>query len=483
MQCDLQSDACGQCVRASVSCSGYRDTQKLRIQNESQSVARKALKNAPPFDLDSLPLSLDWQARDAFFAYYVTSSKKCWDFLNRYYHPTDSPDHLTLAIEAVSLAYLWHKVNSNAALATAREKYISALRLINKTLKTSKGATKHTILMASLLLDLFEKITESAPRNQSWNSHVNGALTLVRLRGLEQFQDHSDVRVLERLSQNFMISCVASGSPVPEDLNTVRAFVVDRAHLLQDPKWQMFDTMVEYSRLNSEIRQGILSNDEIIGAAMALNKRFQAHEFDMPPSWQYSTTYLDHKSDRVFGLHYDSYPGRSVSQPRNGLRYLRILINECLIEHYLASLKSNKYRALIEEAQDNIEALADDICASVPQYVDCDGPARRWLSTSEESRSPDQSLDPSPDHRPLGAGHPHTPDHQLFCYTLIFPLYVVGRSKTIPHFRTWVIKQLHYISSHFYIRNAEIVAQILEQETDLKPWEVYALIGSYAFGG
>jgi hypothetical protein len=336
--------------------------------------------------------------------------------------------------------------------------------------------------MASLLLDLFEKIMESAPRNTSWNSHVNGALTLVRLRGLEQFQDHSDVRVLERLSQNFMMSCVASCSAVPDDLNTVRAFVGERAHLLQDPKWRMFDTLVEYSRLSSEIRQGILSNDEIIGAAMVLDKRFQAHEFDMPPSWQHSTTFLDRKSDRVFGLHYDSYPGRSVSQPRNGLRYLRILVNECLIEHYLASPTSDQYLALVEEAQDNIETLADDICASVPQYVDCDGPARRWLSTSEELKRPDQTLD-SIDYHPLGAGHPHTPDHQLFCYTLIFPLYVVGRSKTIPQFRSWVIKQLHYISSHFYIRNAEIVAQILEQETDLKPWEVYGLIGSYAFGG
>jgi hypothetical protein len=245
----------------------------------------------------------------------------------------------------------------------------------------------------------------------------------------------------------------------------------------------MFDTVVEYSRLSSEIQQGILSNDEIIGAAMALDKKFQAHEFDMPPTWQYSTTFLDRKSDRVFGLHYDTYPGRSVSQPRNGLRYLRILINECLIEHHLSSRTSDKYRALIEEAQNNIEGLADDICASVPQYVDCDGPARRWLSTSEESKCLDQSLDHGPDHRPLGAGHPHTPDHQLFCYTLIFPLYVVGRSKIIPHFRPWVIKQLHYISSHFYIRNAEIVAQILEQEADLKPWEVYGLIGSYAFGG
>ena len=195
-------------------CSGYRDTQQLRIRIESQSVARKALKNAPHFEPQSLPLSIDLQARDAFFAHYVTS--KCWDFLKPYHHPTDSPEHLTLAIEAVSLAYLWHQVYSDAALATARERYISALRMTNKTLKSSKGATKNTTLMASLLLDLFEKITDSEAQNKSWNSHVNGALALVKFRGLEQFQDHSEFTILARLSTHYIVSCVASDSSVPD---------------------------------------------------------------------------------------------------------------------------------------------------------------------------------------------------------------------------------------------------------------------------
>ena len=41
-------------------------------------------------------------------------------------------------------------------------------------------------------------------------------------------------------------------------------------------------------------------------------------------------------------------------------------------------------------------------------------------------------------------------------------------------------KQLHYIGSHFYIRKAEVVAEILEHETDVGFWEVYAILGSYA---
>jgi hypothetical protein len=67
----------------------------------------KAMKNAPTRQPQSLALSIDVQARDAFFAYYVTSTSRSWDFFKRFYHPSNTPEHLTLAIDAVSLAYLW----------------------------------------------------------------------------------------------------------------------------------------------------------------------------------------------------------------------------------------------------------------------------------------------------------------------------------------------------------------------------------------
>ena len=441
---------------------------------------RRALKNAPPFEPRSLPLSVDLRARDAFFAYYVTGTSKCWDFLKQYYHPTDSPDYLTLAIEAVSLAYLWHQVYYDAALATARERYISALRMMNKNLK-SPEATKDTTLLASLLLDLFEKITDSEPRNnKSWTSHVNGALALVRLRGLEQFQDPSEFRVLVRLNNHYIISCVVSGSLVPDELIAIRAYV--EKHLnVQDHTLQLSDLMVHYAKLRSEIRRGILSNDEHIGVFMELDVKLQALDLDMPLSWQYSTTLLDHKSDRTFDLHFDSYPDRKKCQARNVLRVVRILLNESLIEHYLASPTGDKYLILMRVARDNIETLAGEICACVPQYVDCDGAARQRLPTSEKSEPPNQTPDYILDRGPGGAGHSHTPYHRADCYTLIFPLYTAGRSKAVPNVRPWVIKQLHYIGSHFYIRNAEVVAQILERGTDVCPWEVYAMLGSYAF--
>lgn len=447
-------------------CSGYRDTAQLRVRNESEIVAKKALKSAPRCEPRVLSLSLDHQARDAFFAYYIAS--RCWDFLKPYYHPTDSPAYLTLAIEAVSLVYLWHQVYSDAALATARRKYVSALRMTNRSLKSPKEARTDTILMTSLLLDLFEKITDSEPRsNQSWTSHVDGAISLVNFRGLDQFQQPCEFGMLVRLSTHYIVGCVASGSPVPDVLNLIQAYIGNRRST-QDPMLRLSNLMIRYANLCSESRRGVLSNDEHIELAKELDGDMQSLDSDLPPSWQYTRTFLDHSSDGVLDLYFDAYANPRVCQARNILRVIRTLLNESLIETYLASPTNDEYLSLLELAHDNIEILAGEICACVPQYVDCENAARHRLPTS------DQAL-----HR--GPGHAHTPTHKLDCYTLIFPLYVAARSKVVPDTRQWVIKQLHYISSHFCIRNAEVVAQILERETDSNPWEVYAMLGSYAF--
>lgn len=244
---------------------------------------------------------------------------------------------------------------------------------------------------------------------------------------------------------------------------------------------RLSNLMIQYANLRSESRMGILSNDQCIELSMELDGKIRTLDLELPPSWQYTTILLDHKSDRTFDLHFDSYSNPRVCQARNVLRVIRILLNESLIAHYSASSTSDKYSALIEVAHVNIESLVGEICACVPQYVDCDGAARQRLPTSHTWELPDQSPDHILDRGSGETGHLHTPKHQLDCYTLIFPLYVAGRFKTFPEVRPWVIKQLHYISSHFYVRNAEAVAQILDRETDVSPWGVYAMLGGYAF--
>lgn len=481
MQCDLHSGACGQCCRAGVSCSGYRNTQHLRIQNESESVVKKSLKDLPSFVPKSLCLSLDSQARDAFFNYYASGNSIYWDFLKRHYCPTNSPGHLTLAIEAVSLAYLWHQVYSNATLAAAREKYISALWITNKALKSPKDAVKDATLLAALLLDLFEKIINSESSNvKSWTCHVDGALALVRLRGFEQFQDPFSIRVLVRLSSNYSISCIASGSQVPDEIFAIRAFLGHHLNVL-GPNWRLMDLMITYANLGSNLRRGTLSSEVFIKQLLELDANFQALDRDMPPSWHYSVTPLEYRSERTFDYYFNTYPDRNVSQGRNALRLVRILLNECLLQYYSAPPPNDEHLEVMKTAQYNIQTMAGGICASVPEYVDCNGAARERLSPSETSPPRTQTSNHIIERIPQRNNHSHTRSHQLDCYTLIFPLYVAGKSNALPGLRGWIIRQLQYISSHFYVRTAASVAQILEREMDVGAWEVYYMLGSYAF--
>ena len=446
-------------------CTGYRDPHQLRIKNESDSIRKKALskKTVPTPKPQSLSLSLDVQARDALFAYHVTGTSKTWDFLQPFYHPADSPQHLALAIDAVSLAYLSQQLYSDAALAAARQRYIAALRMTNQALQCPTGLAKDTTLLVTLLLDLFEKVIHNEPQFlQSWTGHIRGALALVDLRGLDTFQDPTSVRVLVRLSTNILISCVATGTPVPKELRELRAYV-GKFLDATDPKWRLMDLMVEYIDLQADISRSYLSISAGVQRAFDLDEKYAALALDVPPAWQFKSTIVEHKSDRIFERHYDTYSDRHITQTLNVLRLIRIFLNEFILSHYV---KVGETLLEAQIATENIDTMGKEICASAPQYVVC-------LDASRKASPINVS----------GHDHSHSPNQNFNCYTLIFPLYVAAHSKHCPtDLRTWVIKELHHIGEHFSIRNSELVAQMLENGTGSEnPWAVYAMLGGYAF--
>ena len=425
-----------------------------------------------------LSLSVESQARELFFAYYVTS--RCWDFLMPYYQK-DPPQHLALAIEAVSFAYLWHQLGSDAALVKARERYVSALTMTNRAVRSPKGATRDTTLMASLLLDLFEKITSSTVQHDSlWTSHANGALALVSHRGLEHFQDAFEFSMLVRLSTHYTIGCLSSHSSVPHELHLIHAYIGQRLGY-QSPMWQFTDLIARYANLCHNIRGDKMSREELFARSLALDESFHQFDNQLPPSWRYSSIEVEHESNVVFGSQLDLYPSSKICQALNKLRVIRILLNECLLEHVVASSARDEYLPLRVMAHNTIESMVGEICSSIPQYLDCDDAARQKLPSSERSQVPIHTNHLIPRPNAGRDSHIHTLNHQLECYTLIFPLYVVGRLKSFSEARRWVIEQLDRISGHFRIRNADVVAQMLEQDTSMSPWEVYAMLGSYAF--
>lgn len=236
--------------------------------------------------------------------------------------------------------------------------------------------------------------------------------------------------------------------------------------------------MISYTNLRSDTKSGKFSKDDCMDAYVELDAKFEALSLGVPEEWQYSTRFLDQKTDRCFSTYFDCYPGRHVTQAWNVIRMVRILLNEFIVENgrdppcgFVPDASSPMV------ARGKIVTLGYEICASVPQYVDCLGIARDILQMKM-----DLKVDGTQDMALHQAAHSHTPAENLACYTLIFPLSVAARSEASPKaIKSWVLKELHYMASHFYIRNAEAVAQIIERGTKSNPWDIYTLLGSYAF--
>ncbi|PVH72801.1 hypothetical protein DL98DRAFT_432563 [Cadophora sp. DSE1049] len=484
LKCDLQPLSCSSCIRARVICTGYRDTQKLRIRNETSEIRKKAIAHGArsergfnsslltsPGDVQHFPLSLDFQAREAFFCFHVTEASKTWDFLVKFYNPVDAPEHLTKSIDAVSLAFLSHQRNSHAALASAREMYGNALRMTTTALQSLETAAKYTTVLSTLLLDMFEKITNLKSRHSdSWMSHVSGALALVNLQGLHYYKGNDVLRVLGRLSTNLLISCIAGERPIPGELIILRKYITEQLNA-SDGKSRLTDLMIEYGMLRTEIRKGCLSVAECMDKVMELDAKLNALSVNMPHQWRYRTTTVEGGSERVFCQRVDVYPGRHITQTWNVLRLVRISLNSSIAKYCLELQNpSISMCSSIDVAHENINSLAHEICASMPQYLDCSSAARLELPKSKGNASL------------VGSGHLHSPSHTLDCYTTILPIFVAAYSqKPGSLVRSWCVEQLRYLSNHFGIRNAGSVGQILEHGMKVDLWAVYAGLGSYAF--
>ncbi|GFG00799.1 hypothetical protein IFM5058_00178 [Aspergillus udagawae] len=454
LKCDYRRDSCTPCLRAAVVCHGYRDPQEIRIEDQTEDARRKVLLKSKHVSVteSSLPVSIDIQARMVFFAHYVSVGSRGWDFLVRWERQTEVvPRWLDASIDAVSLALLAHQHVSLPLLSLARQRYALALRVMKQALSSPPSAGD-SLIAASLLLDLFEKITHSeASVMQFWPSHVNGTLALIQKIGVQNFQDHYALRIIARFLTNYIISCVASAHAVSKDVLVLRDHVERHLNLKGDPKWKLSGLTMQYASFLSAVRTGRWSLQESMARAQELDQALLALSQNIRPDWQPERRTLRYPLPHVYGQQMDLYRDRHVTQAWNVARQVRIQLNEYLLD-----------------------SLSLEIYASVPQYASYGCRSKR---SQGEADGTDLSIVPQ-----KGCDKAHTPSELLDCYTLLLPMYVAARSKaaTVGQ-RQWVSYMFRYISDHFGIRNALLVAQLLDQNTDIDPWCIYAMLGGYGF--
>jgi hypothetical protein len=448
LACDLRKDGCGQCTRAHLLCTGYRDVTAIRIQDQTTAVQHRVSRHthATGLTVRTVKISVCHHARDMFYHDHVIGETKGYGFLAQYYSPTLGDEYLRSSINTVSLAYLGHRKHSQSARTEARQHYINAIRLLRMALQDRKLATKESVLLSVLLLDVYEKISERKPRHdEAWGSHIKGALSLVRLRRDQQQDQPDHLRMLERLSTNILISCAVSDSAIPNELIASQGIVTSPL------KWRESQLMIEFAQLKRQAKFHLLSDDEIVRNALNLDTQFLQLYTHIPSSWQHMRVLVEIKSAHHYENHHFTYIEDHTGQMWNVLRLTRIMICELIISHGNSSLTTpglDLDDPVLGYAINIISQLSRDICATVPQILT----------------------------------QPTAAENLLSCYRIIFPLYIAAQSFSAPEAMTqYAIRQLRFIADEHGIEGALVVAKVLESGEKRNPWEVYALLGSYAF--
>lgn len=485
-QCDLKKPTCSPCHRAQQACQGYRDTDTIRFDDQTDLIRTRTLgqktltkpKDPPvPMKLRHLPQDLQVIGRQMFFAYYVSDFSHTWDFVFQYTDVTTAPEHLSLGIDAVSLAFLSHQVSSPTAKRMGTRKYVEALRKVNKAVQDPDTAAKMSTFEAALLLDLFEKMMISiSETNAARHAHVEGALALVKLRGISNFHKGPELRALLGLSLNATICSLSTGNPIPQEVREIRKHAsqfVDTTY----PKWRLSECILDVTDLPHDLPISPLAR---VARNSALDRRLETISREAGPAWSYARNFVSAHDPRVcvpdgFFPLYDVYPDRTITQMWNTLRLTRIQLCEDIVESCL-SLHDAESIAESQRAKQVILEMVREVCASCPQMTNCAYAARQKLPSGV---SPETQ-------------HSHTMAHLLDVYVMIFALFVVAWARNCPEkAREWAVGQLEHVAEHFGIREAANVLVVLRgrgKGDRGDPWYVYCHWGgamfaeSYRFG-
>lgn len=302
-------------------------------------------------------------------------------------------------------------------------------------------------LQSVLLLDLYEKIIHRDPRSTiTWTSHVLGAISLVKSCKNKIIASNTGRRLATRLAVTLTISCGAAGIRVPNTLISLRD---DLASYVGDAKWDFTGLVVGVVNLKADIHnRRFTRSSEVAEKAKELDGRFADLERALPTSWMPRRLYFS-GHPLIFGHYYDIFPDHFVTQVRNAIGTVRLMLNDMILKH--APGEGSVPR---NDAATAISEITGQICAALPQFI---LPGAR----------PDNEM-------------PFSPVQRLQCQTSIAPLYIAGQLSTDHGMRDWVIHALEHMAEVGAMKTAKDVAGILRVTPDTDYWMIYSMLGSYA---
>ncbi|KAI0573489.1 transcription factor Cys6 [Pyrenophora tritici-repentis] len=252
--------------------------------------------------------------------------------------------------------------------------YLNAIKMINKALSCPSDAKSDSTLTSVNLLGVFEA-TFNDSTLEGWSNHVDGAASLIRLRGMEQFKTPAGMRMYLHTVGLLTMNCMGKNISLPQyihDFNTEVIKHVDR----DDPRNRFFFLHIRTIDLRARIlSKETFSLTEIIESALELDTVAADIFKDQGPEWTYDVIRCAKRED-VFEDFYHVYPTATTAQTWNWVRYNRIYFHDIIRNGILAGFAATpptlvgcKYHKQLEISTRTLYKLQSDIIASMPQFL------------------------------------------------------------------------------------------------------------------
>ncbi|KAK7418874.1 hypothetical protein QQZ08_011083 [Neonectria magnoliae] len=500
--------------------SSSSPSQESTDSNDGDAITGEYSRHDPSSDQalldEALSESLQERGTAFFWSRYVAADNGChqnFSFIYDVWKPPDlGSDHakidaVRVSMAAVGLAGLSQLTGCKDTMHRARQSYGIALKLTNTALCDPDERIKDTTLLAVLILGRYEFVAGHSPQTmQAWQDHVNGAAILASMRGSAQFRTKAGVSMFLMLSQSVLISCIQSGLPMPQAMVDLRSELQPSLEL-DSPVWRVVDPVYRALQVRYDIKSGKLHNiDNIVEKLTHIDDEFAFILSKLPPSWNYRRIQLTRSDPRVLGQWCHVYPGLLQATMWNGVRAVRMLVLETILEQLcgraepldLASLPDH-HRVRLAKIIKLLGLLGEAIVASIPQHFgvvnfrqgcSTGGTGVAVSSPTKEQRYRDTPMPVGPklrsDHGLESQGESSRPtllnptnavgqedNAERFMtlasasHTIIWPLYILGMSSTCStETKQYAIGRLHAIHRETGLEQARIVAKLLQSREE-----------------
>jgi hypothetical protein len=252
--------------------------------------------------------------------------------------------------------------------------YLDAIKMVNAAISSPKDVKADSTLTSINLLSMFEA-TNNDHTLDGWINHVDGAASLLRLRGPDQFSTPAGQRLYLHTVGQLVMNCMGRGMSLPEYIQDMNSEIVK--HLDNtDPRNRFFFLHAKCIDLRARIlNQEMFSLEDMIESALELDREAVSIFKNQGLEWAYDVV-LCGKQEGIFEDSYHVYPTAIAAQTWNWMRYNRIYFHDIIRNSILAGFAASppmligqKYHEQLEESTQTLYKLQSDIIASMPQFL------------------------------------------------------------------------------------------------------------------